>query len=114
MEKSSQQKFISNNDTNREKLSEGIYRTIISYDEKVMMVKVEFEKGCTGTVHHHFHTQITYIEKGVFEVEIDQEKKILHSGSSFYVAPGLPHGVVCLEAGVLIDVFAPMRAGFLK
>jgi len=29
------------------------------------------------------------------------------------VAPNKPHGCVCLEAGVLIDTFTPMRADFL-
>jgi quercetin dioxygenase-like cupin family protein len=79
-----------------------------------MMVKVEFDQGCIGAIHHHYHTQVTYIEKGVFEVEINEEKRVLGSGSSFYVAPDLPHGVVCMEAGVLIDVFVPMREDFLQ
>ena len=30
------------------------------------------------------------------------------------VAPNLLHGCVCLEAGVLIDTFTPMREDFLK
>ena len=38
----------------------------------------------------------------------------LHAGDGYYVAPSLPHGFVCLEAGVLIDTFTPMREDFLK
>jgi len=29
-------------------------------------------------------------------------------------APNLPHGCICLEAGILIDTFSPIREDFLK
>ena len=35
------------------------------------------------------------------------------TGDSFYVHPNLEHGAVCRSAGVLIDVFSPMREDFL-
>lgn len=43
----------------------------------------------------------------------DEQKEILSAGDGYYVAPNKPHGCVCLEAGVLIDTFTPMRADFL-
>ena len=58
-----------------------------------------------------------YVESfttGCFEVTIGEEKKVLRAGDGYYVAPNLPHGCVCLEAGVLIDTFSPMREDFLK
>lgn len=78
-----------------------------------MMVKVIFEVGAVGTLHHHPHTQVTYVESGVFETSIDGEIKILGKGDGFYAAPHKIHGVVCKEAGVLIDVFSPHREDFL-
>ena len=41
-------------------------------------------------------------------------EKVLRAGDGYYVAPNLPHGCVCLEAGVLIETFSPMREDFLK
>ena len=41
-------------------------------------------------------------------------EKVLRAGDGYYVAPNLPHGCVCLEAGVLVDTFSPMREDFLK
>ena len=41
------------------------------------------------------------------------QKEILSTGDGYYVEPDQPHGCVCLEAGVLIDTFSPMRADFL-
>lgn len=93
--------------------AEGIIRSIIAYDESLMLVKVIFEKGAVGSVHHHYHTQISYIEKGIFEVTINDETKMLKAGASFFVPPNVPHGVVCVEAGILIDMFSPMRDDFI-
>ena len=50
---------------------------------------------------------------GKFEVTIGDEKMILSAGDGYYVEPDQLHGCVCLEAGVLIDTFSPMRQDFL-
>ena len=81
----------------------GIRRQIMGYDEQLMMVKV----------HEHHHSQATYVVSGKFELTIGEQKEILSAGDGYYVAPNKPHGCVCLEAGVLIDTFTPMRADFL-
>lgn len=67
-----------------------------------------------GTLHSHYHSQITSIESGLFEVEIGGEKKILKTGDVFYIPPNVVHGVVCMEEGVLLDMFSPMREDFVK
>jgi quercetin dioxygenase-like cupin family protein len=106
--------FIENNDIPWQPMDVGVKRKIMAYDDKLMVVKVEFEKGGIGSLHQHHHSQITHIESGVFEVEIGEEKKILKGGDAFYIPPNVMHGAVCLEAGVLIDVFSPMREDFIK
>lgn len=106
--------FIENNDIDWEDVAPGMKRKIMSYDERLMVVKVSFEKGAVGTLHQHYHTQITHIESGVFEVEVSGEKKVLKAGDAFYIPPNAIHGAVCLEAGVLIDVFSPMREDFVN
>ena len=106
--------FIENDEIEWEVVSIGVKRKIMAYDNRLMMVKVDFEKGAIGTLHNHYHTQITHIEKGVFEVEIDGNKKVLNANDAFLVPTDIVHGVVCLEAGVLIDIFSPMREEFVK
>lgn len=93
--------------------AEGVSRQILGYDEDLMMVKITFEQGAVGALHTHPHTQSTYVASGVFEVEVAGERKVLRSGDGFYVAPDASHGVVCLEAGTLIDTFSPHRDDFL-
>jgi len=105
--------FVYNNDIDWEIVAPGMKRKIMSYDERLMVVKVSFETGGIGVVHQHHHTQITHVESGTFEVEINGEKKILKGGDAFYIPPNVLHGAVCLAAGVLIDVFSPMREDFV-
>lgn len=92
---------------------EGVVRQIMGYDGQVMLVKVKFEKGAVGTPHTHYHTQTTYVAGGKFEFTIDGETKVVETGDGLYIAPDLVHGCTCLEAGVLIDCFSPMRADFI-
>jgi quercetin dioxygenase-like cupin family protein len=79
-----------------------------------MMVHIRFEKGAVGSPHHHIHRQVSYIESGRFEVTIDGKKSILKQGDCFFVLPNLEHGVVALEKGSLLDVFAPARMDFIQ
>ncbi|MFN2439315.1 MAG: cupin domain-containing protein [Chitinophagaceae bacterium] len=106
--------FIENIDIPWEDMQKGIRRKIMAYDERLMVVKVEFKKAGIGALHQHHHSQITHIESGVFEVEIGGEKKLLGAGDAFYIPPNVMHGAVCIEAGVLIDVFSPMREDFIQ
>lgn len=91
----------------------GVQRKITAFNEDLMMVKVRFEKDAIGTAHHHIHTQTSYVAKGTFEVTIDGSTETLHEGDSFFVQPNLVHGVVCKEAGILVDIFNPVRKDFL-
>ena len=104
--------FIENASVEWQQMAEGVKRKIMAYDEKLMIVRVEFETGGIGTLHQHYHVQMSSVESGVFEVEIDGVKKVLKAGDVFYVSSNLIHGAICLEAGVLIDVFSPMREDF--
>jgi quercetin dioxygenase-like cupin family protein len=54
------------------------------------------------------------VESGLFEIEINGDKKILKRGDAYYIPPDTMHGAVCIEAGVLIDVFSPMREDFIQ
>lgn len=91
----------------------GIHRQVMAYDSQLMMVKVRFDEGAVGAMHEHYHSQATYVVSGKFELTIGDRKDILSAGDGYYVAPNELHGCVCLEAGVLIDTFTPLRTDFL-
>ncbi|KEO60408.1 cupin domain-containing protein [Thioclava indica] len=94
-------------------LGDGIKRKVTAYSDNLMCVEVHFEEGAVGALHSHPHEQITYILSGRFEFNIGGTKKILSAGDSTYKQPNIEHGAVCLEPGVLLDIFTPSRADFL-
>jgi quercetin dioxygenase-like cupin family protein len=105
--------LISDGDIDWEDLGAGVKRKIMAYDKQLMLVKVAFEQGAIGSVHNHPHLQMSYVAKGIFEVSMGEDKKILKKGDVFFAPSNVFHGVVCLEAGLLIDIFNPHREDFL-
>lgn len=97
-----------------EAVAPGMTRQIMGYDTHLMLVKVYFEKGAIGYKHAHFHQQVSYVIEGKFEVEIEGKKEVLTKGDAFTVPSHAEHGALCLEKGILIDTFSPMREDFIK
>lgn len=107
------QNFVPSDQVEWEDLGGGLSRQILGFDSQLMLVRVRFQKGSVGVKHAHSHRQVSYIESGAFEVEIDGEKRVLKPGDGFYVPPNVVHGAVALEESTIIDVFSPAREDFL-
>ena len=108
------QLFMNSPRSEAEDVGGGIHRTLLGYDDKILMAKVWFDQGAIGQVHSHHHSQVSYVESGKFEVEVDGRKQVLEAGGCFFVPSMAAHGAVCLEPGVLLDVFSPAREDFLS
>lgn len=106
--------FVFNENVTATPCEPGVSRKILTYSDELMMCEITFEKGAKGNFHSHEHLQITYIAEGSFEFTIDGETKVVNKGDSVYMPSNAVHGVTCLEAGKLVDVFNPMRQDFLK
>lgn len=106
--------FVSDGEIAWEDLGGGLKRKIMAYDDNLMMVKVAFEQGGIGTLHSHFHTQMSYVESGEFEITIGERKQVLRQGDVYYIPPHVVHGALCLSAGMLVDIFTPMREDFVN
>ena len=106
--------FVVAKEVEKEDLGGGISRQILGYGPEIMLVRVWFKAGSVGAVHSHPHSQSTYVESGKFEMEIGGQKRVLGAGDSTYMEPNVEHGAVCLEAGVLLDAFSPVREDFLS
>ena len=107
------QKWVFNKEIEGEQASEGVVRKILAYCDGMMCVENHIEKGAVGKLHHHPHTQITYVASGKFECTIGDETKIVGTGDTLLKQDGIVHGCVCLEKGILVDIFTPMREDFL-
>ena len=78
----------------------GVTRRVLAYSDDLMVVENTFEKGAVGSLHHHPHTQITYVASGAFEFEIDGVKNVVRKGDTMLKTNDVIHGCVCLEAGI--------------
>lgn len=106
--------FQSGTEIEWEDADPGIKRQVYGYNEQLMMVRITFEKGAIGVLHKHHHTQVSYIESGVYELTIGDDKKILKQGDGYFVPPNTVHGLICIEPGILVEAFTPCREDFLK
>ena len=102
-----------NKDIELEPCGDGVNRKILAYADELMCVENHFEKGAIGALHHHPHTQITYVVSGQFEFNINGEKKIVNPGDALLKRDSIEHGCVCLEEGIFLDIFTPMREEFV-
>ena len=105
--------FMFGDQTPRESVGQGLTRQLFGYDDSILMARVEFDAGAVGAIHAHPHSQVSYVESGEFDVTIDGVEMRLGPGDSFYIEPHLNHGAICRKAGVLLDVFSPVREDFL-
>lgn len=92
---------------------QGVTRRVLAYCDESMCVENTFETGGVGAMHSHPHTQITYVVSGRFRFTIGDETREVKAGDTLLKQNGVPHGCVCLEAGVLVDFFTPMRKDFV-
>ena len=105
--------FFKGNEMKWDEMGGGVSRQIMGFNTQIMMVKVKFDKGSLGSSHHHFHSQTTYVVSGKFEFTAGEEKMTITQGDAVYLKPNIPHSALCIEEGILIDVFSPMREDFL-
>ena len=105
--------FVASEDVAWTTVGAGVRRQILGHGADLMLVRVEFERDAVGTVHHHPHRQVTYVAAGRFAVQVGEARRELGPGDSFFAVADVPHGVVALEEGTLIDVFTPAREDFL-
>jgi quercetin dioxygenase-like cupin family protein len=91
----------------------GVVRKVLAYSDTVMCVENSFETGAVGAIHSHPHTQITYVASGRFRFTIGEEVREVGKGDSLCKRNGVKHGCLCLEKGVLVDFFTPVREDFL-
>ena len=98
----SSKSFFSGAKMEWETVDPGVKRKIMGYDDKIMLV------------HEHYHSQVSYVSSGAFDITIDGVTQKLEKGDSFYVPPNTLHGAFCIEAGELIDVFSPIREDFME
>lgn len=107
------QRWVFSHQVEGQPAGEGVVRRVCAYCEEMMCVVNEFKTGAVGALHSHPHTQITYVARGRFRFTIDGETHEVSQGDTLLKQNGVEHGCVCLEEGILVDFFTPMRKDFV-
>lgn len=107
-------KVVKYQEITTDNLGGGVTRKVLAHLPEEMIVEVTFETGAIGQLHTHPHTQCTYVRDGEFLFTVCGKDFPVRAGDTLAFASGEAHGCVCKQAGVLIDVFTPMREDFLK
>ncbi|OKL47441.1 cupin [Boudabousia liubingyangii] len=98
-------------------------RIVMARGGSMMYAHIFFKKAepedATIPLHNHVHEQITYVLKGSFKFEINDEDgkhvQVVREGDSLYMPSDSRHGCIPLEDdSQLIDCFTPQREDFLK
>ena len=107
------QRWVFHEETLAQSGGPGVTRRVLAYTDGLMCVENTFEAGAVGALHSHPHTQITYVVSGVFSFTIDGETRTVRAGDTMLKTDSVIHGCRCEEAGILLDIFNPMRADFV-
>ena len=75
--------FIEDNQVSWEEIEPGVKRKIMAYDDSLMMVKVQFDKGGVGSPHNHSIHRSRMWKVVNFEIEINAAKKYLQQAMLF-------------------------------
>lgn len=103
------QRWVPHGETEPQAAGPGVERRVLAYTDGLMCVENHFETGAAGALHSHPHTQITYVVEGEFSFTIGGETRVVRQGDTLLKEDGVIHGCVCLQKGVLLDIFTPMR-----
>lgn len=96
-----------------EPVGPGVVRRVLAYSGDAVCVENSFETGGVGALHSHPHTQITYIVSGRYQFTVGDKTFEVKAGDTLLKRDGIIHGCVCLEKGVMVDFFTPMREDFI-
>ncbi|OAT81873.1 cupin [Bacillus sp. MKU004] len=91
-----------------------VKRDVLSSEGSMMLVKVELAEGFVGDIDQHPEEQLSFIERGQVEFEVDGEKKILNVGDTQYIPSNVQHRVKVIEECVILDMFTPIRKDLLE
>lgn len=108
------QRWVPYGDAEAMETAPGVVRRVLAYTDGLMCVENRFSAGAEGALHSHPHTQITYVVSGAFSFTIDGETRTVRAGDTLLKEDGVRHGCVCLEEGILLDIFSPMREDFVR
>jgi quercetin dioxygenase-like cupin family protein len=97
----------------QEQMSALVGRKVI-HTALMTVARLELQKGASVPEHSHENEQIAMVERGAVKFFIEGKELIVRGGEVLTIAPHVPHGVEVLEDSVVVDLFAPPRADWIR
>ena len=96
-----------------DKVTEMLSRKIVS-GEREMLVQVYVKRGCLVPLHAHDSEQMTHVLQGALKFLIRGEEITVREGEVLHIPSGVEHQSEALEDTFELDVFSPIRQGWLE
>jgi quercetin dioxygenase-like cupin family protein len=103
--------FNSINEKEPKEIIEGFFARFL-HTENVTLVFWEAKAGSAFPEHTHPHEQISTIQQGRFQLNINDETRILEEGVAAVIPSSTKHSGIALTDCKLIDVFYPVREDY--
>lgn len=97
----------------REQLNPDFARQVI-HAERITIARVFLRAGSAVPRHSHENEQVCVLEKGKLKFIFDDGEAVIAAGESVQIPPHAPHSVEALEESEGYDLFAPIRADWLR
>jgi len=91
----------------------GVNFELLSKGQKSMITKMNYRTGDKVSFHNHPNEQAGYVISGKIRIQFADNDQILTAGDSYVIPENEDHSVEVIEAGEVIDVFAPPREDYI-
>jgi quercetin dioxygenase-like cupin family protein len=96
-----------------DQLKPSIGRQMI-HTERMTLARIILSKGAVVPRHEHENEQIATVLTGRLRFVVGDEEHELAAGESIPLPSNVPHEVEALEDSVVLDVFSPVRADWVR
>ncbi len=78
-----------------------------------MVTKMLYKAGDNVPFHSHPNEQSGYVLNGKFRIRFSSYDQEIVKGDSYCIPANVEHSIEIIEAGVVLDFFAPPRQDYL-
>jgi quercetin dioxygenase-like cupin family protein len=96
-----------------EKMNPLLSRRVI-HTEQITIARLWLGKGSVVPLHKHVNQQVTMLQSGALEFEMEGQRFVLKAGDVLVIPPDMPHRVVALEESTATDLFTPAREDWIR